>query len=230
VSIKGQLGRAVMRRLEAMPSVRAVAEREERLAPTRQAAMSAASSTADDETARMSLRAQLTAPADVLREAAVELSKDREDYVHDRAYRLLSAAAADGPVQPIPPERSDLFDRERALGSMPMGQAYRELASIEPGLQRIEQRVRAGEHEREADGRSALGKEIDQQLRELVGGGATRDDELLRTTLAGSLARQYLWILSGATQFGTADDSFYQAPLRTFVSSTVIRRSARDQA
>jgi hypothetical protein len=230
MSIKGRLGSAVMRRIERMPAVREAAAREERLGPVRRAAMAAASSTADEETARDRLRARLAAPEEVVREATIELSKHRDDHVHDRAYRLLSAAAAGGPVQPVPPERAELFERERALASVPMKDAYAQLASIEPALGRVEQTVRAGGHREDADDRSALGKPVEEQLRGLVGGGATSEDELMRTTLAGSLARQYLWILSGANQFGAPEDTFYEAPLKSFVATTVLGRAPNDRA
>jgi hypothetical protein len=70
-----------------------------------------------------------------------------------------------------------------------MREAYRELASIEPRLERIERAVRAGEHLRDADDQAALGSAIEQQLGEVFAGTAASEDELMRTMLAGSLAR-----------------------------------------
>jgi hypothetical protein len=98
MGLKQQLGQAVMKRIEAMPSVKASVERQERLAPPIQAATQLAYGPLDDDSARAQLRCRLGAEPELLREAAIERSKNREDYVADRTYRLLSAAAADAPV------------------------------------------------------------------------------------------------------------------------------------
>lgn len=56
MSLKGQLGKALMRRVEAMPSVQAQRERDQRISPVRRAAIKAAYGAPDDETARLTLR------------------------------------------------------------------------------------------------------------------------------------------------------------------------------
>ncbi len=219
MGLKHQLGRAMMNRVEAMPSVRAAKERSERLGPVEQAASRLAFGAEDDETAAAKLSAHAGASPELLREAAIERSKMREDYHHDRVYRLLSAAAAGGPVQPVPPERAEPFAREAELGRMPMSEAFQRLVAIEPELAGVEHEVRAGDAAQAADGCTLLPQAAKERVRRLVGGGATRDDELLRSTLAGSIADQYLQQLAGAAHLGTPFEAFFDTPRKAFVAT-----------
>ena len=94
MSLKEQLGKAVMKRIEAMPSVQAAKERFERISPAQRAAKDAAYSSLDDEAAKLALRDRINADPEVLKEATVDLAGRRDDFIADRAYRLLSATAA----------------------------------------------------------------------------------------------------------------------------------------
>ena len=171
MGLKQQLGQAVMKRIEAMPSVKASVERDRRLGPVFLAASQLAYGALDDDSAKAQLRSRQEAEPALLRDAAIERSKQREDYVGDRVYRLLSAAAADGPVQPIPPERAELFSREAALGRMPMQEAFSQLVRLEPALGEIESDVRSGERHSDPGGgsppagRQLLSKRTQQRLR-----------------------------------------------------------------
>jgi hypothetical protein len=217
MSLKGQLGKAVMKRIEAMPAVQAEKERQERIWPTRRAAMDAAYGSLDDEAAKLSLRGRLEADSKVLKEATIVLARHRDDYIDDRAYRLLSAASADTAVQPIPPERQELFAEEEALGRMSIEQAFQRLAEMEPRLldvQRQAQASSAGERDQECGLRKRLG----QMLHGLVGGGASGDQELLRTTLATSIVYQYLEQLSGNTRLGSPRTAYFDSPIKHFIS------------
>ncbi len=82
-----------MKRIEAMPSVRAEAERSGRVSPAQTAARKLAYGSLDDEAAKVALAARLGDEAEVLKEATIDLARRRADYIDDRAYRLLSAAA-----------------------------------------------------------------------------------------------------------------------------------------
>ena len=206
MSLKGRLGGAVMKRIEALPSVQAERERSARTAPSETAARKLAHSRLDDEIASAKLRERVDASRAVLKEATIAMSKHRGDYLHDRAYRLLSAVAADGPVQPIPPERAELFAREEALGHMPIREAFALLAQSEPRLADMERR--AGARSRPPDAGCQLGEDISRPLHRLVGGGAEADDELLRTSLATSIVHQYLRLL-GDEDVGTSSKTPY---------------------
>jgi hypothetical protein len=234
VGLKQQLGQAVMKRIEAMPSVKALVERQERLAPPIRAATQLAYGAVEDDAAKAQLGSRLSAQPELLREAAIERSKHRENYVEDRAYRLLSAAAADAPVPPIPPERADLFSREAALGRAPMQEAFGRLASLEPALAKIESDVLSGERrfvlgdDSRPEGLQLLTKSMEARLRELVGGGAQREDELLRSNLAGSIVHQYLRILAGDAHLGKTTESFFETPRKSYVATLAIRRGPAD--
>ena len=134
MSLKGRLGGTVMKRIEALPSVQAETQRAERTGPSEAAARKLAYTRLNDEAAKAKLCELLDATPEVLKETAIVMSKRREDYINDRAYRLLSAAAADRAVLPIPPERAELFGREGALGHMPIEEAFALLIESEPRL------------------------------------------------------------------------------------------------
>lgn len=230
MSLKARLGKAVQRRIEAMPSVQQVKASSERIVPIQQAARRAANSTVDDEVAKEMLSEQLEAEPAVIKEATINLSRLRDDYIHDRAYRLLSAAAAGSAVQPIPPERADLFAAEEALGRMPLGQAYEHLAATEPRLKDMRRRV-SGKSSGAPDGEcAALPAEIKQELSELVGSAATNEDELLRTNLATSIVHQYLQLLAGDTRSGPATISYFDHPRKAFVATGRLWGARRPQA
>ena len=71
MTLKGRLGKAVQRRIEAMPSVQAAMARSERIAPIHQAAHRAAYSALDDEAAKDMLSEQLRADPAVVKEATI---------------------------------------------------------------------------------------------------------------------------------------------------------------
>ncbi len=223
MGLKGRLGSAVMKRIEALPAVRAEMERSERIGPSQRTARDLAHSPLDDEAVVAKLRERLDASQPILEEAAVTASKRREDYIDDRAYRLLSAAASGTAVQPIPPERAGLFAREEAIGRMPLEDAFALLAESEPRLLDLQRRAR----ESAASGQPAgykLPEDISNPLHQMVGGGAEVDDALLRTVLATSIAHQYLGVVAGDTRFGPAEVPFWELPRKRFVASHAFRK------
>jgi len=221
MSFKGWLGSAVMKRIDAMPAIQAAKERSERISPAQRAAREAAYGPPDDEAAKVALAGRVGDEAEALKEAAIDLAKRRDDYIGDRAYRLLSAAAAGTAVQSIPPERRGLFAAEEAIGRVPIEQAFRRLAEIEPRLLDVERQARGASL---ADNGS-LPSDMDRRLRSLVGGAAERDDELLRSNLASSIVHHYLRALAGDSRCGSPDMPFFENPRKTFSVTIAIRRS-----
>lgn len=223
MSLKGRLGKAVMKRVEAMPSIQAANERSERIGPTLRAAMKAAYSPLGDEAARMELASRLASDPEILREATLDLSDHRRDYARDRAYRLLSAAVAGTPVEPTPPERRELFAEEEVLGRMPIEQAFEQLAELQPLLLEAKRQAQARDtniepSERAKGALSALHRsEADRE----IAGEASEDRELLNTTVANSIVNQYLQQLAGVPEMGTPSASYFDAP------RLVVFRSAR---
>jgi hypothetical protein len=228
MSLKGRLGSAVMKRIEALPFVQAEKERSERTAPSETAARKLAYSRLDDEAARAKLRERLDASPAVLKEATIAMSKHRDDYVHDRAYRLLSAAAADTPVQPIPPERAELFAREEALGHMPIQDAFALLTESEPRLADVRRLALA--HSQAPDAGYQLAEDISRPLRLLVGGGAQAEDELMRSRLATSIVHQYLKMLGDEEGRASTETPYWEISRRTVVFTSTFGPERRKPA
>lgn len=228
MSLKGQLGKAVMKRIEAMPAVQAQKERSDRISPAQRAAREGAYSSLDDEAAKLALARRLEADSKVLNEATIDLSRHRDDYIQDRAYRLLSAAATGTAVQATPPERQALFAEEAALGRMPIEQAFARLAEMEPRLLEVQRQAQRGSPDGDPE-ESGLLKRLNEKLRGLVGGGASRHHELLRTNLASSIVHQYMWQLTGATQFGSPSTAYFDSPTKQFVASVAFGSARRDE-
>jgi len=226
VGLKAQLGKAVMKRVEAMPAVQAQKERSERVSPAQRAARKLAYSSQDDETAKLALAELLEVDANVLREATIDLARRRDDYIDDRAYRLLSAAAAGTQVQPIPPERQELFAEEEAIGRMPIEQAFQRLAELEPRLIGVEHLAEGDGQDEDGDA-CGLPQRLRKELLGLVGGGADEHHELLRTTLATSIVNQYFLQLAGNARMGDPSVAYFDSPTKHFVASVSFGRPQR---
>jgi hypothetical protein len=226
MSLKGRLGSAVMKRIEALPAVQAEMERSERTGPSERLAMKLALSPLEDDAAVAKLRAQVDTGPAILEEAAIAMSKQRDDYIHDRAYRLISAAAADSVVQRIPPERAALFSREEVVGRMPLQDAFLLLAESEPRLLDVQRLARESATTGQPVGRD-LPEEISKPLHLMVGGGAEGEDPLLRSGLATSIAHQYLRLVLGDTDLGPATTPFWELPRKRLVSSHALRPRQR---
>jgi hypothetical protein len=219
MSLKGQLGEAVLKRIAAIPAVQTEMERAERRMPVLRAARDAAYSSLDDEQAQARVAQSLDADASVIEDALELLERQRSYcYIEDRAYRLLAAAAAGTAVAPIQPEHAELFAEEESIGRMPIERAFQRLAEIEPQLLELEQQARTARPSKHR-GEGAL-DQIDQSLRRLA---RTSDHELLRTILAANIAGQYLYLLADDTLLGTPETAFFDNPNGIFVP----RRSER---
>jgi hypothetical protein len=104
----------------------------------------------------------------------------RENYLDDRAFRLLVAAReGDGLVAPIDPEKHVRFEQEATLGRLPMADAFARLADVEPELGALKE--------------SALRKKVrSRDLSSLVGPGARRPNPVLSSDTAMKIALIYL--------------------------------------
>jgi hypothetical protein len=230
MGVLGRIATAVLDGLGTLPPVRESMERHERIASVRRAAHTIAYRSLDDEAARDALRAALAGRDGDIDEALGELShpplREHADYVDDRAYRLLAAVAADAPVEPIAPERSELYTREESLGHMPIQRAFATLAEIEPRLLEVERRAPSAI----LRDSGSLPPELSRSLRPLVGGGAERADELLRSKLASSIAEHYLRVLGGDSYCGSPETPFFENPRKTFSVTIPIRRARQAPA
>jgi hypothetical protein len=68
----------------------------------------------------------------------------RDDFLNDRAYRLL-VGVRDGAVPPIDSSKRERFAREEKLGRLPLTEAFELLAASYPELDGLATRARAGE-------------------------------------------------------------------------------------
>jgi hypothetical protein len=82
------------------------------------AALSLARTNISDADARLRLDQETRPAQPAARRALKLLSTSREEFDHDRAYRLLEASLNNGPVQPIKHTHSELFSREKTLGGV----------------------------------------------------------------------------------------------------------------
>src|SRR5258708_222853 len=101
MTLWSRLGRLVVKRLQASPMIQAQRQRSERLMPHMRAAQELACSNSSDKQARDRLRERVAGDEQAVLDAAEWLAKRRDEYLGDRAYRLLLAAATDTHVRPI---------------------------------------------------------------------------------------------------------------------------------
>jgi hypothetical protein len=219
MSLKGRVGKAVLKRIEALPTVQAQIERAEHWKPVLRAAMDAAYSSLNDAEAKAKLRERLNAKSTVVEEVLTSLAHGRDRYIDDRAYRLLAAADAGTAVAPISPERADRFAEEESIARMPIEQAFQRLAKMEPRLFDLQREAQIAKTDNEALKRPGLPKHIEQPLKWLVGAAATSDHELLHTSLATSVAHHYLELLYGNPRLGTPTTAYFDSPVKRVVLS-----------
>jgi hypothetical protein len=170
------------------------------------AATRAAESSLGDEEARKELEAAVAEhPRGV--EGNVLLRGRRDDYVEDRAFRLLSAVVDGGPVEPVPLQSADLFERERELGQLPLRDAFARLKELYPKLTEIEDDVVSGRLVPRPDrGFSPF----DIPLGRTFG----HADPLLRSDLALNVAVAYLESVAGVQGSVALDAPLFSAERR----------------
>jgi hypothetical protein len=123
-------------------------------------------------------------------------------YETDRAYRILVAAMQGTSPEPIRPEDAHLFERERNLGWMPLGEAFDHLAAAVPELDE----VRARAQELAADPQSFGITQDDNEIvfpagvrsgvtadaLRLVGPDSRHPDSLIRSPVAATVVANYV--------------------------------------
>lgn len=164
------------------PEARAQLDLIRRADPIVRAARDLAYEPISDVEARDRLGARI-GDAEAAREAIEMLSVGRDSFVKDRAYRLLTAAVGREDVRPIDPAVREAFQREEALGRMPLNEAFAHLAELEPDLTQA------------AEAEPLIGRS--DRMRELVGLQARSGDPLLRSDVAASVVSQYVGIRKG---------------------------------
>jgi hypothetical protein len=148
-------------------------------------AVSQAKRDVSDESAAAMLRAQIRdIPTSVIDREIREWGR-RQDYLQDRAYRLLVAARDGGSVAPIQASDQGVFEQEALLGRLPMADAFQRLADAEPELRRWEELALAGKKAQPGD------------VSRLVGPSARNSDAVLQGDLALKIATIYLWDCRG---------------------------------
>jgi hypothetical protein len=95
-----------------------------------------------DEQAASDLRALLADVKWGVLEGEVQGWWDRDDYVDDRACRLL-IGIRDGEVPAISPELEERFHEQARLGRMPLPEAFNEIARDDSTLIRLDAEIRA---------------------------------------------------------------------------------------
>jgi hypothetical protein len=134
---------------------------------------------------------------DVVSESLERLRRQRDNYLGDRAFRLLEAAGRGSIVQPPPADLQKLFEEERELGRIPLRDAFDRLTRIVPGLDDLRRTVRD-------PGANAGRVPFSFRAAELVGPESSSQDELARSRLALLVSLAYLTTVSGDRQ--RADD------------------------
>jgi hypothetical protein len=175
--------------------------------PHLQAAEALAYSRLGDDEARDQLRSRVEGDEQAVLNAVEWLALRRDEYVGDRAYRILLAAATDTPVKPIDPAMEDRFAAERELGSLPLGDAFERLARLEPGLREL------------AEDASLSDPDLTKHRVELVGIGARSKDPLLSSDLAASIVMQYVRARGGRSGEVDLSKSFFESPKKAGVRS-----------
>jgi hypothetical protein len=172
----------------------------------------AAHSRLGDSMAKAMLADCLDADSDSIN-SALALLAGRNEYVSDRARRLLSAVHNNSQVPQMPRELAGLFVLEETLGRMPLKEAFHHLTELEPRLATLGREIENGQVQANRQG-SGFPSKVSKELADLVGTGARGDDVVLHSSLAASLVRQYLEIKRGATSLGDVDTAYFDAPLK----------------
>jgi hypothetical protein len=168
------------------------------------AAMAQAKGDASDEVAAEALREEIRDIPEGVLDREISGWGEHQDYLDDRAYRLLVAAHDGRPVEPIRESDRIVFEQEEILGRLPLPEAFQRLADAEPELRVYEGLVLAG-------------KEQPDDLDRLVGPDAVGSDPALRGATALGIATYYLFERAR----GTPGPKSYFERLRSFAHGTL---------
>jgi hypothetical protein len=125
-----------------------------------------------------------------------DMRREPQSYVTDRALRVFSAAAQNGPVRPVDPTHADLFERERRLEQLPRDAAIAELCDLSPAVRRycedVLQRKRK-RYEKAGWVRLLLAeRSMEKEVDALVGSGSGVHEPLLRSPIVGGVVMSWI--------------------------------------
>jgi hypothetical protein len=142
------------------------------------AAVNTAQRDVSDDEALAALRVELAdVPPPAISQTADGWSH-RDDYVHDRALRLIIALRDGTTVEPVPAANRAQFEREAVLGRLPLPDAFSELAAAEPRLRDLERPGRRGKL---------------RAIQKLVGRKSKSPDPVMRGEIALYIACAHLY-------------------------------------
>ena len=119
-------------------------------------------------------------------------------YETDRAYRVLRAAMTGAEPEPVSPDKAAQFEREKALGWSPLGDAFDRLADEVPEFREIAQLVQS----------KPATNEWAMRVEQLIGPRSSQHDALLRSSLASTVAFRYFHAVGDAS-----DDADLRRPV-----------------
>jgi hypothetical protein len=146
----------------------------------------------DDAAAAAELRAVVTAERAGARLLVERLALSRETAGTDRIHRLVRAALDDAPVAPVDLADAAFFARLQELDAMPIGEAFRQLADLQPALNGLVGSV----------GPDPIGQR--RRVAKVVGPKAEHADPVIRAFRTERLVDAYLRIAAGNTADGDA--------------------------
>jgi hypothetical protein len=161
-----------------------------------------------DEDAAARLRAVIEADRPSAGLSVERMAERRDSYASDRAYRLLVAAMLGSAVRPIHPDLQERFALERALGLMPIGEAFARLAKAVPGLADVAREVEKNQTTPVVDCVNRARALVDKNRHRLAARNAT------------GLIITYLRIIAGDTSRGDVSTSYFRLRDQPMVTAT----------
>lgn len=149
-------------------------------------------------------------------QSALLLYTGRPDtgYVNDRVHRLVAAAVADRPVQPMDPRRAPELEQQAVLGRLPIGEAFERLEASVPELSQLRAAAEAWRraHPGAADIVEWYGefRKLAPRVDALVGPAAAGGDALSRSGVARGIVLGYLEMLLGDRRRGDPATPYFR--------------------
>jgi hypothetical protein len=177
------------------------------------AVLEAAASPLDDEQAKDQLARELPDSQFVIERMFARCRAQRDEFLWERAERLLSAAWQGHAVQGSAPEVRELLSRQEQLGRLPIAAAYAQIVSLVPELEQVSLEV--------TDAISARPDErvpwaLERKIWLLVGSEASHPDPLIRSTEAGLIVLIHLGLIYRYAKQELPGASYFDlAPLPT---------------
>jgi hypothetical protein len=171
-----------------------------------------------DEQALTAIVGEVRRHPKAAREARELLASSISCYDADRAVRLIDAAIDGLPIKPVRPEYAELFEQEARLGRMPLREAFAEVASRVPRIERIgkrfeESNATAVELVDERSERSpsdvTLLRDAQHEVDQIIGPQSQHPDPLLRSYLSRNIAYSWLGIIFDSPPYIDPNMSYF---------------------